>query len=60
MINENNKIRNEGFYLIFNDTSALFTGIPDEKSDEMSWMTAKNSYYQNFQKLFYYSFSFRR
>ena len=47
MINENNKIRNEGFYLIFNDSSALFTGIPDEKSDEMSWMTAKNSYYQN-------------
>jgi GLPGLI family protein len=47
MINESNKIRNEGFYLIFNDTSAIFKGIPDEKTDEMSWMTAKNSYYQN-------------
>ena len=47
MINENNKIRNEGFYLYFNDTSSVFKGIPDEKTDEMSWMTAKNSYYQN-------------
>ncbi len=47
MINENNKIRTEGFQLIFNDTSSLFKAIPEEKSDEMSWMTTKNSYYQN-------------
>lgn len=47
MINENNKIRTEGFQLIFNDTSSLFKAIPEEKSDEMSWMTTKNSFYQN-------------
>lgn len=47
MINENNKIRNEGFFLTFNDTSALFTAIPEDSKDELSWMTSKNSYYQN-------------
>jgi GLPGLI family protein len=47
MINDNNKIRNESFYLTFNDSAALFKAIPEENKDEMSWMTSKNSYYQN-------------
>lgn len=47
MVNESNKIRNEGFFLTFNDTSALFTAIPEDSKDELSWMTSKNSYYQN-------------
>lgn len=47
MVTEENKIRNEGFILTFNDTSSVFKPIPLDKPDEMAWMTTKNSYYQN-------------
>jgi GLPGLI family protein len=47
MINEDNKIKNEGFYLYFNDTASVFKPIPNDKPDETSWMTTKNSYQQN-------------
>jgi GLPGLI family protein len=47
MITEENKIRNEGFYLYFNDTASIFKPIPVDKTDDLSWMTTKNSYLQN-------------
>ncbi len=47
MITEENKIRNESFYLYFNDTASIFKPIPVDKTDDLSWMTTKNSYLQN-------------
>ena len=51
MINETNKIRIEKFELLFNDTCSIFKALPEEgTSDPMSWMTSKNTYYQQLQK----------
>jgi GLPGLI family protein len=51
MINETNKIRTEKFELLFNDTCSIFKAIPEQgTSDQMSWMTSKNTYYQQLQK----------
>ena len=47
MVTEENKIRTESFTLYFNDTASIFKAIPSDRADEMSWMTTKNSYYQN-------------
>lgn len=47
MVTEENKIRTELFTLYFNDTASVFKAIPVDRIDEMSWMTTKNSYYQN-------------
>ncbi len=47
MVTEDNKIRTESFTLYFNDTASIFKAIPSDRADEMSWMTTKNSYYQN-------------
>ncbi len=47
MVTEENKIRSESFTLYFNDTASIFKAIPSDRADEMSWMTSKNSYYQN-------------
>jgi GLPGLI family protein len=47
MVTEENKIRNEGFYLYFNDTASIFKPIPTDKTDDLSWTTTKNSYVQN-------------
>jgi GLPGLI family protein len=47
MVTEENKIRTESFTLYFNDTASNFKAIPSDRADEMSWMTTKNSYYQN-------------
>jgi len=47
MVTEENKIRTESFALYFNDTASIFKAIPSDRADEMSWMTTKNSYYQN-------------
>jgi len=47
MVTEENKIRTESFNLYFNDTASIFKAIPSDRADEMSWMTTKNSYYQN-------------
>jgi GLPGLI family protein len=50
MVTEENKIRTESFNLYFNDTASIFKAIPSDRADEMSWMTTKNSYYQNLRK----------
>lgn len=47
MINESNKIRNEEFAFYFNDTVSAFVPIQDNNPSDVSWMTSKNSYYQN-------------
>ena len=47
MVTEENKTRTESFTLYFNDTASIFKAIPSDRADEMSWMTTKNSYYQN-------------
>lgn len=47
MINESNKIRNEEFAFYFNDTVSAFVPIQDNNPSDVSWMTSKNSYFQN-------------
>ena len=51
MINDDNKIRREGFELVFNDTSSAFIPIEEEDapSGMMSYMTSQNTIYQNLQ-----------
>lgn len=46
-VNENNKIKTDLFVLYFNDTCSVFKPILSDVPDDMSWMTTKNSYYQN-------------
>jgi GLPGLI family protein len=46
-INQDNKLKNDSFYLYFNDTVSVFKPIESDIPDEMSWATSKNSYKQN-------------
>ena len=46
-VTEDNKIKTDMFVLYFNDTCSIFKPILSDTPDEMSWMTTKNSYYQN-------------
>ena len=46
-VNENNKVKTELFTLYFNDTCSVFKPILNDVPDETSWMTTKNSYFQN-------------
>ncbi len=46
-VNENNKVKTELFALYFNDTCSVFKPILNDVPDEASWMTTKNSYFQN-------------
>ncbi len=46
-INENNKIKVDVFTLYFNDTCSVFKPVVTDEKDETSWMTTKNTYYQN-------------
>jgi GLPGLI family protein len=46
-VKEETKIKTELFVLYFNDTSSVFKPILSDAPDETSWMTTKNSYYQN-------------
>lgn len=46
-VNENNKVKTELFALYFNDTCSVFKPILSDVPDETSWMTTKNSYFQN-------------
>ena len=49
-VNEDNKIKVDMFVLQFNDTSSVFTPIVSNVPDDMSWMTTRNTYYQNTQE----------
>lgn len=46
-VTEDNKIKVDMFEMYFNDTSSVFKPILSNTPDEMSWMTTKNTYYQN-------------
>lgn len=50
MINEKNKIKIENFSLLFNDTASLYAYVQPDEADRMSWMTMKNTVYQNFKQ----------
>lgn len=47
MINNSNKIRLESFMLNVSKESSSFIPVESETQDRMSWMTSKNSYYQD-------------
>ena len=47
MINNSNKIRNDEFTLFVNTNGSAFVPIESESQDRMSWLTSKNSYFQN-------------
>jgi len=47
MVTEENKIRTELFTLYFTDSSSVFKAVPQDRVDDMAWMTTKNSYAQN-------------
>lgn len=49
-IKEENKIKIDKFSLVFNDTASLFTYIQPEEQDQMSWLTVKNTVYQNLKR----------
>jgi GLPGLI family protein len=46
-IKEDNKIKIDKFSLVFNDTASLFTYIQPDEQDRMSWLTSKNTVYQD-------------
>lgn len=47
-ISESEKNKIDDFELFFNDTLSLFRPVESELRDRMSWATAKNTVYQNF------------
>lgn len=47
-ISEADKNKIDDFELYFNDTLSLFKPVESELRDKMSWATAKNTVYQNF------------
>ncbi len=49
MIDEKNKIKIDNFSLFFNDSLSLFSYVPPEGGDPMSWMTMKNTVYMNWK-----------
>ncbi len=49
-IKEENKIKIDKFSLVFNDTASLYTYIQPEEQDQMSWLTVKNTVYQNLKR----------
>lgn len=49
-IKEENKIKIDKFSLVFNDTASLFTYIQPDEQDQMSWLTVKNTVYQNLKR----------
>jgi GLPGLI family protein len=49
-IKEENKIKIDKFSLVFNDTASLFSYIQPEEQDQMSWLTVKNTVYQNLKR----------
>ena len=55
MINKDNKIRKEGFELIFNDTASAFIPIEEEEAPVgvMAYMTSQNTIYQNLKNKTY-------
>jgi GLPGLI family protein len=49
-IKEDNKIKIDKFSLVFNDTASLFSYIQPDEQDRMSWLTVKNTVYQNLKR----------
>jgi GLPGLI family protein len=49
-IKEDNKIKVDKFSLVFNDTASLFSYIQPDEQDRMSWLTVKNTVYQNLKR----------
>lgn len=49
-IGEKNKIKVDEFSLYFNDSSSLFSYIAPDQPDPQSWLTMKNTVYNQFNK----------